>query len=78
MRGWFYVVMLALACLAAGMLGYAFGTVLETPQKNDLPPEVRYYGTVEAQGADLPDPHFDSYEDYEAHVAEIVNDRSMQ
>ena len=79
MKGLYYEVILALVCIAAGMFGYAFGTVIEPQkEKEELPQEVRYYGTVEAQGTAMPEPHFDSYEDYEAHVAEIVNDRGKR
>lgn len=84
MKGKRYALLLFLACLAAAMLGYACGgQVYENNGSNrlktsSLPPEVRYYGTVEAQGADTPDPHFDSYEEYEAHVMDYVNDRRKQ
>ena len=60
------------------MLGYAFSTAFEDNKPSEgvsLPPEVRYYGTVEAQGHPLPEPHFDDYNDYEAHVSEIINDK---
>ena len=82
MGGRFYAICLFLACLAAAMLGYALGgQVVDNGGLNrlktaSLPPEVDYYGTVEAQGVDLPEPHFDSYEEYEQHVMEYVNDRS--
>lgn len=79
MRGIFYAVILTGACLAALAFGYAFATYIEEqPKEKPLPPEVRYYGTVEAQGVDLPEPHFESYEDYEAHVAETINDRGVK
>ena len=80
MGGKFYALCLLGACLAALMLGYALGGQIEPnkPREGSLPPEVRYYGTVEAQGADLPEPHFDTYEEYEAHVAEIINDRGVE
>lgn len=76
MGGKFYAVCLFVACLAALMLGYSCGGLI--PVKKDLPKEVKYYGTVESQGADLPDPHFDTYEEYEAHVLEYVKDRRKQ
>ena len=80
MGGKFYALCLFLACLAALIAGYALGgQITDNKPRESLktPPEVRYYETVEAQGAALPEPHFETYEEYEAHVMDYVNDRRM-
>lgn len=77
MDGRFYAVCLFIACLSALMLGYSCGGNVPVEEK-EMPPEVRYYGTVEAQGVDLPEPHFDTYEEYEQHVMELIRDRGVQ
>ena len=80
MKSKFYALCLFLACLAAAMLGYALGGQVDTSKPLEVGKNaatssditdlmtVQEYG-VEAQGTYL------SYNDYEAHVAEIVNDR---
>ena len=78
MGGKFYAICLFLACLSALMLGYSCGGNVPVEQEKKLPQEVRYYGTVEAQGTALPEPHFETYEEYEAHVLEYVNDRKKE
>ena len=59
MRGIFYAIMLTLACLAALMLGYSFGTTIEVRQDTGV--------AYEDQAT------FDSYNDYESHVAGVIN-----
>ena len=76
-----YALWLFLACLAALLAGYALGGQVEPNKPSNrpkIPHEVRYYGTVEAQGATLPEPNFETYEEYEAHVLEYVNDRGVK
>lgn len=58
MSGKFYALWLFLACLAALLVGYALGgrVIPSKPLESvSLPQEVRYYGTVEAQGAKIND-----------------------
>lgn len=74
----YWAIMLFLACLAAGLLGYAITTPktlndslegLRTPEMATNAHIVDEYG-IEAQDSYL------DYNDYESHVAEIINDRS--
>lgn len=69
MNGKFYAICLFLACLAAAMLGYSLGGLPSETKPSESARETHTdQATVEEAYLD--------YNDYESHVAEIINDRS--
>ena len=84
MSGKFYAFWLLLACLAAGLFGYAFSVFLEENHPSEtvsvgsnaaswedieaMYPEVKEYDTLDAMG-------YRDYNEYEQHVMEQINDR---
>lgn len=76
---YFYALCLFLACLAAWMLGWAIGGQVETTEPSEslrTPETVTDYQTVQEYGVEAQGTYL-SYEEYEAHVADQINDRRI-
>ena len=73
----FYAICLLIACLAAAMLGYAIGGQVEQTDRLErlrTPENATDYQTVEKLGVEAQG----TYNDYEASVADQINDRRKQ
>ena len=84
MRGKKYALWLFLACLAAAFLGYLLGGQVEEHNPLERIPEtvtdyetIMREGTVEAQGSGLKE-DFTDYNEYEASVAQQIQDRKRR
>lgn len=83
---WKYACALFLACLAALLLGYLVAGHFYKPNPLERIPEtvtdyetIMREGTVEAQGSGLEkEPVFDDYNEYEAYVAQQIQDRKRR
>lgn len=68
----FYVLSLFLACLAAAMLGYAVSTYLEENKP------LERLSVAHADQEKMEQETFTDYNEYEAQVAEMINDKGVE